>query len=88
MQLFPREQFTQEAYLWAVSIVDSRALYWNNQAHLMPLLDVTVKQPEVIKLPRKQSADASEPVLATDPSVRFTTAAMRQMRGIARRRSR
>ena len=59
-----------------MSIVDSRALYWNNQAHLMQLLDVTVKQPEVIKLPRKQSADASEPVLATDPSVRFTTAAM------------
>lgn len=72
VQLFPREVFTQQAYLWATAVLDSRALYWDGQPRLVPFLDAAVMVPAVLRSPRRQSqsSDATEPLLATDALVR------------------
>jgi len=38
--MLPFGVFTYENYLWAHAILDSRAIWWNGQRHLVPLLDL------------------------------------------------
>merc|ERR1711907_635879 len=37
---FPQDVLTLEKYLWGVAILDSRSIWWENQRHLVPLLDL------------------------------------------------
>ncbi len=37
---FPKDVLTLENYLWGVAILDSRSIWWENQRHLVPLLDL------------------------------------------------
>ena len=37
---FPKDVLTLEKYLWGVAILDSRSIWWENQRHLVPLLDL------------------------------------------------
>uniref|UniRef100_A0A7S2L968 SET domain-containing protein n=1 Tax=Leptocylindrus danicus TaxID=163516 RepID=A0A7S2L968_9STRA len=42
--------FTKDNYYWAHSIIDSRAIWWDNTRHLVPLLDLVncSKEPTII----------------------------------------
>jgi hypothetical protein len=35
----PRRFFTEEIYVWATSILDSRSIWWSGVRHLVPMLD-------------------------------------------------
>lgn len=37
---FPSNVLTLDNYLWAVSILDSRSIWWNGHRHLVPMLDL------------------------------------------------
>lgn len=39
-QTFAPDVFTYERYKWAYVILDSRSIWWDDQAHLVPLLDL------------------------------------------------
>ena len=36
---FPARAYSEQAYTWAHAILDSRAIWWNGQRHLVPMLD-------------------------------------------------
>eukprot|EP00750_Incisomonas_marina_P004003 INCI13432.4.p1 GENE.INCI13432.4~~INCI13432.4.p1 ORF type:complete len:841 (-),score=130.41 INCI13432.4:2707-5055(-) len=54
-QVFSPELFTYERYKWAHVILDSRSIWWDNQAHLVPLLDLINCRPR-----RQPSAESYE----------------------------
>ena len=37
---FPPRAFNLAVYRWATAVVDSRAIWWNNKRHLVPMLDL------------------------------------------------
>jgi len=39
-KFLPSEIFTMENYMWATIILDTRSIWWNNERHLVPLLDM------------------------------------------------
>ena len=38
--MFDPTVFTYERYRWAHAILDSRSVWWDDQQHLVPLLDL------------------------------------------------
>jgi len=38
--ILPPSVFTEDNYMWAHSILDSRAIWWDGERHLVPLLDM------------------------------------------------
>lgn len=64
-QLFPREVFTLESYKWAVQTVRSRGLWWDDEPHIAPLLDIGLFSWNVAPIGAQLSPNSAAAVTST-----------------------
>jgi len=53
MNYFGQEIFTFEHYLWAMSVLDSRSIWWKSTRHLVPMLDFINCQEQIYTNPSR-----------------------------------